>query len=185
MARVGLDNFQRASYLYQLAWAALRAEPSRPAASRLYAHMLATFSQKAVLRLERRLKRTACRACHALLAPGVTCTVRTRSRPQRCQVWTCRACGQSRRFPCPRPAGGRRQSAAQQRAAGGAAQELARSAGQRLENGDRRRLDAEGVQTEDDHGRPTVRQPELEKARVSEEQLPEATGRNSALVPGH
>ena len=103
MSKVGLDNFQRASYLYQLAWAAMRTRPDRPAASHHYSHMLVEFGQKAVLRMEPDLKRTVCAACHVLLVPGATCTVRTRSRPQRCQVWRCRACGQCRRFPCPRP----------------------------------------------------------------------------------
>jgi len=106
MSKIGLDNFQRANYLYQLALAALRAGDL--AASRQHSRQLVEFAQKAVLRLDRGLKRSLCRACHGLLVPGVTCTVRTRARPQRCQVWVCGGCQQSRRFPCPRPPGHRR-----------------------------------------------------------------------------
>jgi len=99
MSKIGLDNFQRANYLYQLALAALRAGDL--AASRQHSRWLVEFAQKAVLRLDRGLKRSLCRACHGLLVPGVTCTVRTRARPQRCQVWMCGGVGRVAGSPAP------------------------------------------------------------------------------------
>lgn len=71
------------------------------AASRRSSRRLVEFAQKAVLRLDRGLKRGLCRACRGLLVPGVTCTVRTRARPQRCQVWMCGGVGRVAGSPAP------------------------------------------------------------------------------------
>ncbi|KAN0067097.1 RNAse P, Rpr2/Rpp21 subunit [Elaphomyces granulatus] len=74
--------------------------------SRLYISQMRGVSLKSQHRLPRLIKRSFCKRCDALLAPGLTCTeeIRNESR-ERKKPWAdilvirCTACGTEKRFP--------------------------------------------------------------------------------------
>ncbi|XP_075770346.1 ribonuclease P protein subunit p21 [Pelodiscus sinensis] len=94
------EAFQRLSFLYQAAHCVLAQNPENQALARFYSHTQRSISRRLVLRQDPSVKRTICKSCSSLLVPGVSATVRQRSR--RGRRWTvvrCLRCSRTKRFP--------------------------------------------------------------------------------------
>ncbi|KAK2169877.1 hypothetical protein LSH36_6g05074 [Paralvinella palmiformis] len=92
------DIFSRVNFLYQAAHAALIASPRDLTLTRTYVQSLKAVAEKSVLRLDPSLKRNLCKKCYMLLVPGITCTVRVKSKRQKHVVVRCLDCGTVKRF---------------------------------------------------------------------------------------
>eukprot|EP00124_Ichthyophonus_hoferi_P004967 Ihof_evm3s627 gene=Ihof_evmTU3s627 len=93
------EAYERMNYLYQAAqFALLSADHPNVPLARHYCITLKNIAKRLVLRIDPTVKRTICKRCNCLLAPGVTSTVRVQSKPRTHLVITCNECGFLRRY---------------------------------------------------------------------------------------
>ncbi|MEE6470082.1 hypothetical protein FKM82_008852 [Ascaphus truei] len=76
------EAFQRLNFLYQAAHCVLAQNPENVALSRFYCHTQRMIGKRLVLRQDPSVKRTICKRCSSLLVPGITSTVRQKSKPK-------------------------------------------------------------------------------------------------------
>ncbi|CAH1794214.1 unnamed protein product [Owenia fusiformis] len=88
----------RINYLYQAAHEVVRTHPNNTELVRQYITNMISIARKHVFRIEPSIKRTICKKCFMLLIPGVTATVRTRSKREKHMVLTCLECKSVKRF---------------------------------------------------------------------------------------
>ncbi|XP_025103153.1 ribonuclease P protein subunit p21-like [Pomacea canaliculata] len=96
---VNKEVFQRINFLYQAAHFALVQTPSQPQLCCFYINTLRTVAEKHVIRLHPEMKRTICKKCCILLLPGITATVRSKKKGEKCTLVSCLECGNVKRFP--------------------------------------------------------------------------------------
>ncbi|MCS7132014.1 MAG: ribonuclease P [Hadesarchaea archaeon] len=87
---------ERIERLFELAE---RVFDGRPALADRYVQLAWRLATRYNLRMPAYLKRKFCRKCLSFLRPGVSCRVRTRSRPSPSVVITCLRCGHHMRVP--------------------------------------------------------------------------------------
>ncbi|XP_064624274.1 ribonuclease P protein subunit p21-like [Lineus longissimus] len=88
------------NYLYQLATCTLAQNPENTNLVRFYLQTMQSIAKKLVLRIDPSIKRTLCKKCYMLLVPGITATVRIKSKKsrQRHTVVQCLECKALKRF---------------------------------------------------------------------------------------
>jgi len=94
------DLYERINYLYQAARTMLEHNTKQPQVSCFYGHVLSNVAARGVLKLDPSIKRTICKACNAVLIPGLTSSVRIRGKRQKHLVITCIQCKTLKRFVC-------------------------------------------------------------------------------------
>ncbi|KAG8229816.1 hypothetical protein J437_LFUL008185 [Ladona fulva] len=96
----GKEAFLRMNFLYQAAKTVLLNSPNSDNIVSHYGRCMVKIGKKAVLRIDRDLKRTICKGCGNVLVTGVNSTVRQRKKKGRRRiVVTCLLCRTVKRFP--------------------------------------------------------------------------------------
>uniref|UniRef100_A0A673I0Y9 Ribonuclease P 21 subunit n=2 Tax=Cyprininae TaxID=2743694 RepID=A0A673I0Y9_9TELE len=90
------EAYQRLNFLYQAAHCVLAQNPENTELARFYCLTQKTISKRLVLRQDPSVKRTICKKCCTLLIPGVTSTVRQKSKST---IVRCLSCGLTKQFP--------------------------------------------------------------------------------------
>ncbi|GAO51017.1 Rpr2-domain-containing protein [Saitoella complicata NRRL Y-17804] len=100
------DIHARISFLYQASTFLANQGPGGQGLSRFYVATAKGVARKAVLRVDRNVKRTLCKRCDTRLIPGVTSTTEienlSRKNAEHADTLktTCGQCGTVKRFPC-------------------------------------------------------------------------------------
>uniref|UniRef100_A0A3B4A4R1 Uncharacterized protein n=1 Tax=Periophthalmus magnuspinnatus TaxID=409849 RepID=A0A3B4A4R1_9GOBI len=94
------DAYLRLNFLYQAAHCVLAQNPDNIELARFYCFTQKTIARRLVLRQDPSVKRTLCKKCCSLLIPGVTATIRQKSKLNnaRFTVTTCLSCGEKKAF---------------------------------------------------------------------------------------
>lgn len=94
------EAFQRLNFLYQAAHCVLAMNPENTELARFYCFTQKNIARRLVLRQDPSVKRTICKRCCGLLVPGLTGTIRQRSRKgkPKMTVMRCLSCGQTKRL---------------------------------------------------------------------------------------
>ena len=92
------DIFQRINFLFQAVFAVVRENPENIALVKYYCQNIRTIAKKNVLRLSPDIKRSICKKCFCILIPGVTASVRLKSKRQTHSLITCLQCRCTKRF---------------------------------------------------------------------------------------
>ncbi|XP_065066311.1 ribonuclease P protein subunit p21-like [Rhopilema esculentum] len=92
------EAYDRINFLYQAAHLTLSQNPENVELSRFYISTAKKITEKLVLKIDPKIKRTICKCCHALLIPGITSTHRLQGKREKHMVVSCLTCKTVKRW---------------------------------------------------------------------------------------
>ncbi|XP_076366796.1 ribonuclease P protein subunit p21-like isoform X1 [Tachypleus tridentatus] len=97
-----IDVFHRMNFLYQVMHKTIAKFPENLGLLYYYGFTLQMISQRTTSKLDHNIKSFICKRCNILLYPGLTSTVRLKTKRSKHRVVTCMVCGRRKRFLCRR-----------------------------------------------------------------------------------
>lgn len=96
----GFDAYHRINYLYQAAHLIASQKPQNIDMASSYIHVLKSVRNRRVLKIDPHMKRTFCKKCSSLLIPGLTSSVRVKSKGKKKKytVIKCLKCNTVKRY---------------------------------------------------------------------------------------